>query len=282
MAFFELQLELFRRAHRSYRRRVLAALCEQLRGPFLAKDRRVVARTRAPVTQFMLLLQQCREHGLVARGVKLPFQLVRELEVAPTRKVRSGGAQEEGSAAHAARHIRVRSKDRVGLPVVLVELGPAARGEGVQLGWEGQRAARVPALHALLVVVPRARGADFVATQVADHAARPYRRGRRRRFRRRRRQAQVRAQHPARDVGAVADNEAGRKLLQGVLGSRRPLTRTMSEAPGLKLTIVGPSGSGKSTLSNFLSGSADNLTAPTTYTPTIGVRCERTPCVRVL
>ena len=48
----------------------------------------------------------------------------------------------------------------------------------------------------------------------------------------------------------------------------------MSEAPGLKLTIVGPSGSGKSTLSNFLSGHADNLTAPTTYTPTIGVRCE--------
>ncbi len=280
MAFFELQLELFRRAHRSYRRRVLAALCEQLRGPFLAKDRRVVARTRAPVTQFMLLLQQCREHGLVARGVKLPFQLVRELEVAPTRKVRSGGAQEEGSAAHAARHIRVRSKDRVGLPVVLVELGPAARGEGVQLGWEGQRAARVPALHALLVVVPRARGADFVATQVADHAARPYRRGRRRRFRRRRRQAQVRAQHPARDVGATAGLQAVN--CYRVRWKRRPLTRTMSEAPGLKLTIVGPSGSGKSTLSNFLSGSADNLTAPTTYTPTIGVRCERTPCVRVL
>ena len=159
MAFFELQLELFRRAHRPYRRRAFTALREQVRGTFLAKHRGVIACARAPVPDFMLLLQQCREHGLVARGVKLPFQLVRELEVAPTRKVRSGGAQEEGSAAHAARHIRVRS-NRVGLPVAR-RWAPRRVG-GVQLGWEGQRAARVPALHAL-VVVPRARGADFVA-----------------------------------------------------------------------------------------------------------------------
>ena len=50
-----------------------------------------------------------------------------------------------------------------------------------------------------------------------SHAAGAFAACRRRRFRRRRRQAQVRAQHPARDVGAAPDYEAGRKLLQGVL-----------------------------------------------------------------